>query len=298
MTPLSRALDSLHGLSVGDAFGDQFFGIQDKEERIHSHLLSPNRPWRFTDDTNMALSIVAILRARGEIDQDCLAADFGKRYDIRRKYGAAMHRTLWQIDEGRPWREVAGAMFSGSGSFGNGAAMRVAPLGAYFADDLSIVAREAVLASEITHAHPEGIAGGVAVAIGAAIACAYRKQGVTPEPMEFLSQVIEHVPTSDVRNGIHKALSLDVDCSSRHAATILGSGYDISAQDTVPFTLWCASTHLSDYEEAMWYTVGGLGDIDTNCAIVGGIVAGYVGAEGIPKVWLGSREALPKWFTE
>ncbi|MEA5594520.1 ADP-ribosylglycohydrolase family protein [Rivularia sp. UHCC 0363] len=65
-------------------------------------------------------------------------------------------------------------------------------------------------------------------------------------------------------------------------SAILGNGTKVSAQDTVPFTLWCAAQHLDNYEEALWLTVSGLGDRDTNCAIVGGIVSLSTGVESIP----------------
>ena len=63
----------------------------------------------------------------------------------------------------------------------------------------------------------------------------------------------------------------------------------------MPFALWCAARHLDDDEEALGLTVSGLGDRDTTCAIVGGIVACYVGEEGIPVAWLQAREPLPAW---
>ncbi len=66
--------------------------------------------------------------------------------------------------------------------------------------------------------------------------------------------------------------------------------------DTVPFCLWCAAQYLDNYEEAMWATVSALGDRDTTCAIVGGIVACYNGVEGIPPDWLAAREPLPDWI--
>ena len=68
----------------------------------------------------------------------------------------------------------------------------------------------------------------------------------------------------------------------------LGTGHDISAQDTCPFALWCAGGHLDSYEEALWLTVSGLGDRDTTCAMVGGIVALSAGVDSIPG-GLGSR---------
>jgi ADP-ribosylglycohydrolase len=63
----------------------------------------------------------------------------------------------------------------------------------------------------------------------------------------------------------------------------------------VPFVLWCAGEYLSDFEKAMWNTVSGLGDRDTTCAMVGGIVACYTGPEAIPIEWIKRREPLPEW---
>ncbi len=70
-------------------------------------------------------------------------------------------------------------------------------------------------------------------------------------------------------------------------------GSRISAPDTVPICLWLAARHLHDFREALWATVSISGDLDTNCAIVGGIVALSVGIEGIPAEWLSAREVIP-----
>ena len=68
------------------------------------------------------------------------------------------------------------------------------------------------------------------------------------------------------------------------------------AQDTVPFTLWVAATHLADYPSAVLACVEAGGDVDTTAAIVGGIVASYTGKAGIPPAWLANREPLPHWL--
>ena len=81
----------------------------------------------------------------------------------------------------------------------------------------------------------------------------------------------------------------------RDAARQLGCGYNATAPDTVPFALWCAGQHLDNYEEALWLTASGLGDIDTICAMVGGIVALSAGEESIPAPWRAAREPLPRW---
>jgi ADP-ribosylglycohydrolase len=80
--------------------------------------------------------------------------------------------------------------------------------------------------------------------------------------------------------------------SPEQAAQELGNGCPITSAETVPFALWCAAHYLNDYAEAVWVTVSVGGDIDTNCAIVGGIVALAAGLESIPREWLESREPL------
>lgn len=98
-----------------------------------------------------------------------------------------------------------------------------------------------------------------------------------------------------MRSKLVQARNLSNRTAIESAAATLGSGYHISAQDTVPFALWCAGQYLDDYEEAIWQTMCGLGDIDTTCAMVGGIVALYTGVEGIPSAWQEAREPLPNW---
>ncbi len=292
---LARAQTSLEGLSVGDAFGERFFIHISSLLLLIGQRVLPEPPWRFTDDTQMALSIVAQLRRSGVIDQDKLAKSFGKHYDISRGYGPAMHQLLPLIRSGKKWRTAAHSLFGGQGSFGNGGAMRVAPLGAYFADDLAAVSTYAAQAAEVTHAHPEGSAGAVAVALAAAWACRLRAEAPSIAPADLLDRIAQDVPESQVRTGILSARDFTPAMSIATVAGILGSGSRVTAQDTVPFALWCAAHFMASYTEALWQTVSGLGDRDTNCAIVGGIVAAYVGIDGIPPEWRAAREPLPIW---
>ena len=138
----------------------------------------------------MACSVFSVLARRGEIDQNLLANSFAENPDSGRGYGAGMHRLLNQIRGGEPWREAASSLFNGQGSFGNGSAMRVAPLGAYFADDLDRVAEQAELSSVITHKHPEAVAGAIAVAVSAALAWNCRNLKPAPAPDQFLCSVL------------------------------------------------------------------------------------------------------------
>ena len=297
--PIERARCSLEGLSVGDAFGETFFVNPDVVEGLIEERALAARTWTYTDDTLMAMSVFSVLRQRGFIDQPTLARSFAERYDSTRGYGPAMHRLLWEIKSGEDWAETAGSLFEGQGSFGNGSAMRVAPVGAFFADDLDAVVEQAARSSVITHTHDEAITGAIAVAVAVARAFELRTSTTTPSSSEFLDLVLPYVPESEVCSKIRQARDMSDNASVQFAVSVLGNGVRVSAQDTVPFALWCAAKQLSNYEEALWLTVSGLGDRDTTCAIVGGIVASYTGVEGIPREWLTSRESLPDWpFTE
>lgn len=304
---LARARQSLEGLSVGDAFGERFFlsdefrpGRQyyDPDDRarelIRQRATPFPPPWPYTDDTQMALSLVSVLRRFGCIEQDALAAGFAEHFQAKRSYGCAAFELLMRIRAGQDWRSESRAMFMGQGSFGNGSAMRVAPLGAYFAEDLAQAAEQARRSAEVTHTHAEGIAGAVAVAIAAALASRCEGQG-RPSFEAFLDNVVEWTPKSEVQRRLEKARHLGADAAPEKVAAKVGSGEEVSAQDTVPFCIWCSAVHLDNYEDALWATVAGLGDRDTTCAIVGGIVVMYTGVEAIPRAWRESREALPEW---
>ena len=291
---LARAYQSLQGLHCGDAFGERFFVPGELAPSLIDQRAIPAAPWLFTDDTLMAVSIVSNLEEHKKVDQDSLAMSFAQNYDSNRGYGPAMHGLLKRIaQKTSSWKEEAQALFEGQGSFGNGSAMRVAPLGAYFADDLEMTVEQAEMSAVTTHCHEEAVAGAVAVALATALAYRYGKASQRPKAAEFLRQVYERVPTSEVSRGLQRALDLRSDTPVSTAAAILGNGSLVTAQDTVPFALWSAACHLDNYQEALWATVSGLGDRDTTCAIVGGIVVMWTGVQDIPKEWLTYREPIP-----
>lgn len=290
------ARHSLEGLSIADALGQTFFH-REAEAAIAARRL-PVAPWLWTDDTHMAMSVVEVLGQHGCIDRDALASAFARRHteDPMRGYGAGARRILQAIAAGTPWQQAAGSAFDGCGSMGNGAAMRAAPIGAFFADDLARVAAEARASAAPTHAHAEGQAGAIAVAIAAALATRRSAGERLRDGTELLRQTAEHTPAGAVRDGILKALELGLDGTIAAAAAVLGNGAEVLAPDTVPFALWCAARHLDDYEAAIWSTVAGLGDRDTTCAIVGSIVVMRAGPTSIPASWRAAREPLGNGF--
>ena len=135
---LERMQLSLDGLGLGDALGQMLsYQSADAPRWLAENKLPPG-PWCHTDDTEMAISIVAVLKLHGEIDQDALAEHFARRFqrDPDRGYGSMTRLQLQEINVGKKWQDTANSAFGGRGSMGNGGAMRVAPLGAYFANSL------------------------------------------------------------------------------------------------------------------------------------------------------------------
>jgi ADP-ribosylglycohydrolase len=288
--PLDRARGSLLGLAVGDAFGESLLDDPRVGQRIAKRLIAMRRPWRWTDDTAMAIAIVEQLARAGTIDPDALAAAFAARWQREpgRGYGLGAATILQRVVAGAAWRDEAQRLFAGRGSWGNGAAMRAAPIGAYFAPYLERVRMEALLSAAPTHAHPDGAAGAVAVAIAAALATL----GTARDAV--IAEVARHTPAGPIRERLLRADRLGLDCEVQLAGEELGTGLEISALDTVPFCVWVAARHLDPYEEAIWAATAQLGDRDTVGAIVGGIVACATGVTGIPLLWREATEALPQ----
>jgi ADP-ribosylglycohydrolase len=152
---------------VGDAFGSSIF-LADNPNFLRRPRPLPTAPWRYTDDSVMAMGIVEVLQKHVRIDQDELASIFGRRYwaDTNRGYGPNIGTIFEAIRRGVPWPTAATAPVRSQrsagllaqlaswlglqpkpamshGSLGNGGAMRVAPVGGYFADDMAAVVGQA-----------------------------------------------------------------------------------------------------------------------------------------------------------
>jgi ADP-ribosylglycohydrolase len=148
------------------------------------------------------------------------------------------------------------------GSYGNGAAMRAAPIGGFFGCDPARAAAEAQLAA-----------------------------GRDLVGRELIRETLPYVPAGETSVPI--AMSLDIPAEEIETAVrVPGAGWQVSAQDAVPFCLWCAAHSLFDFEGAMWRTVAGMGDRDTTCAIEGGMVV--LSSRQVPTAWVAHHEPLSR----
>ena len=290
---LCLAREVLEGLATGDALGEACSYSYHNVRGALSGDVARLGSIRYTDDTEMASAVLEVLIRLGGIDEDVLAWQFRRRYrrDSERGYGKMTRRWLEKTLAGEDWRTVTSLAFGG-GSYGNGSAMRVAPVGAWFCHDLTRVVSAATASAVVTHAHPEGIAGAVAVALAVAVAAESRGLPAATASASIYRAVLNQVKDGRTASGIAAAQDLGPEVPVRQAISNLGNGSEVTCMDTVPFCLWNACRCLSDYREAIVSTIEAGGDCDTNAAIVGAIVAAYTGIAGIPPDWLAAREPL------
>ncbi|MGX2994114.1 ADP-ribosylglycohydrolase family protein [Streptomyces sp. JNUCC 64] len=287
---LARALASLRGLSVGDALGSRF--LVPAHYPLLGRRVLPEGDWRWTGDTEMACSVVAVLAAHGRIDQDALAASFAARQHPDRGYGPVVNRLLAGLRDGGDWRELASALFNGQGTWGSGAATRAAPIGAWYADDPEQATHQAEISAYPTHQHREAVVGAMAVAAAAALVASPAGR---PTPEALLDGVLALIPRSAVEAGLRRARDMLDYGDPGTVAAVLGRGRRTGAHDTVPFALWAAARGLGDYPRAFWETVRVGGDTDTTCAIVGGVVAVSGDSGAPPGEWRDRTDPLPSW---
>src|SRR4051812_2243027 len=151
----------LLGLAIGDALGGLFEAqsadaIRARFPTADRLIAYPQEEIWYTDDTQMAIGVAEALVERGEVDEVVLCRAFVANYVPSRGYGRGARAVLDAMEDGRDYRRVAEEHFPG-GSFGNGAAMRIAPVGLLFRDEPRQLWEQARRSALPTHRHPLGV---------------------------------------------------------------------------------------------------------------------------------------------
>ena len=280
-----RAAGALLGTFVGDALGMPFEG--------RNHRTIPTEPeledarlgrGTYTDDTQMMIALAASLLACDGVDAEHLAAAFLAAYDPDRGYGRGTVEVfdLWR--SGVPVAEAATRPFRGTGSRGNGAAMRIAPVGVRFAFDRDRLVHEAAASARVTHAHPVGVDAAVvqAAAVGAAMV-----------GEDHLDVALEVAATDELRTALDQAATLARagDTSPAQVHRAIGSSSD--ACTSVAASL-CSAALYAGFEDAVRAAVRMGGDTDTTAAMTGAVVGAREGVGAIPSRWLAALEDGPQ----
>lgn len=278
-TPFDRRLGALLGTFVGDALGMPFEGAPPlaAPEPLDMRSARLGRG-TYTDDTETMIGLLEVLVEQGECDEEALARRFLEGHDPARGYGRGTLAVFELWRRGVSVEGAAGQVFAG-GSFGNGAAMRIAPVAAHHAEDSDALAREAARSARVTHAHPLGVEGAVAQAF--AIAAAVRDE----EPLAA-AIAVSALPT--LRARLERARTgLDEGWPPERVAAELGNV--VAAHESVPAAV-LAGTAAPSFEDACTFAVRIGGDADTIAAMAGAIAGARFGASAIPERWLAGLE--------
>lgn len=266
-----RAAGCILGLALGDALGAAREGSEPGPFRWEGEV-----PLHYTDDTEMTIGLVEALLENPSIDQDYLAARFASNYTSWRGYGPGTRLALSLVKNGTPWREAARRKHP-MGSFGNGAAMRAAPVGPLFAGDVAAIRDRSERQAEVTHLHPLGKEGAVVVAFAAA--AAFR------DPPIFGNQLLERLAAFTVDASFRAKFEAALACLSRphdRDRVIRELGNRVDALDSAPTAIYLFARYSDDYESAVAAAIELGGDTDTIAAMTGAIVGARVGASNLP----------------
>ena len=278
----------LLGLAIGDALGGRFEAqsAENIRRRFPSveHLINyvTDDSW-YTDDTQMAIGVSEVLANHGEILEEHLCRAFVENYDPSRGYGLGARRVLNAMEAGRDHKAVAARHFPG-GSYGNGAAMRVAPIGIYFRNYPDIVLQQSRLSAIPTHVHPFGIEG--AQLIAAAVAEASRIDEFDRD--SFFANLLYRCESSEFRSKMTMASTII------NASDLPQLGNGIEALESVPTAIACFALSPNSYSQTIANAIFLGGDTDTIAAMSGAISGAMLGMAGIPESLLEHLEETPK----
>ncbi len=283
------------GSFVGDALGmpvegfgpgriEALYGRLDR--MVHGRLPAGS----YTDDTQMMVAILEALVEERGFSPQAVAMRFVANFDPARGYGGRIAGVMSRLAGGTSWRDA------GTDSFGNGAAMRIAPIGLFFFNDLDALTRAAKECSIITHRHPEGVAGGVAQALGVALALRAGISGEKPVPEDFLGTIARHIGELD-EGFAHRLVGLsDLDRGNLKAGIRELFRCSVKAVDAVPPALACF-LYTDSFKDALVAAVGLGGDTDTIGAMTGALAGAFYGKKAIPRDWLDALEEGAKGKT-
>ncbi|QEL18220.1 ADP-ribosylglycohydrolase family protein [Limnoglobus roseus] len=267
----------LIGLAVADALGAPYEGLTSDDIFYRfgagTHVVTnpDGDTLYYTDDTEMMIGLAETLVSEGHVDGEKLIAAFVANYHPDRGYGRGARQILETAATGGDWREVARTIFPG-GSLGNGAAMRVAPVGLLFHDSPEQVWEQAKQSALPTHQHPVGIEG--AQLLAHAVSLAVQLSEI--QRKHFLTALLDRVETESFQWAIRSALKI------KRGDSISGLGSTLHADRSVVTAIVCFVDSPDDYAFAVGRAISLGDDTDTVAAMAGCLVGAFAGIQAIP----------------
>ena len=290
-----RCIGCLLGTACGDILGAGVEGWPASEIReafgeVRDFSHSDRGFGCYTDDTQMTVALATSLVECGRVDAEHVSGKYAEFYQGWRGYGGAAHRVMQVLREGADYRGTGRLQFP-DGSFGNGGAMRIAPVGLAYRHAAPEVLYQAVEDALVcTHVHPEAIDGAFIQAKTVAMAA-------TTDPMDFDPQQVlgelHEASRTDIVQAKLEALSAGLREDDNDVFVIARVGNGIRASEAVAAASWAFLKYGETPEECIVRAVGFGGDTDTISAMAGALVGALHGASWIPARWHDNIENGP-----
>jgi poly(ADP-ribose) glycohydrolase ARH3 len=247
----------------------------------------------YTDDTNSTLALATSLVQKQFLDPKHAAESYSTFYfDTKplRGYPNSAIAVLKSIKEGMDYKET-GTMIFPDGSFANGGAMRISPIGLTFRNASDEVLYEACkLAIISSHVHPEAVDGAFIIAKCVAWGIQFDPKKDLDE-IQFLNEMKSASKTSSMKGNIEILIdSFSKNLDDEKVLLMVSEDFQIKAVDAVSVVLWTFVKYWKNPEDALIKIIGFGGDTDTTASILGGILGAIHGTYWIPHRWFDNIE--------
>lgn len=275
------------GSALGDAIGELAFRCPEKARLLE--LLNRLEELSYTDDTAMAIGLAQSILEKGGIDQQHLGDTFSHNYrrEPWRGYGPGPPMIFSMVSTSEiSYIDAAQSLFGGGGSLGNGAAMRIAPVGLFFYNSETLY-DESCASAQVTHTHPVGKDGAAVQALAVAQAVQLQPQNAFPLEL-FIQKLVDFARTPEIRKKMELVNTLIAgDTPPDTASDSLGRS--VAVDESMPFAIYCFLRHPTSFEDCLFCAILNGGDRDTLGAMACAISGAFLGIDAIPGSW---REKL------
>lgn len=287
-----KFLGGLIGSALGDSIGQLAFNHSNSEALKQD--IKQCSVLRYTDDTAMALGIAeSLIINQGKIISEHLGKTFHENYlrEPDRGYAIGPPSIFSMVEnQNLTYLQAASRLFDRRGSFGNGASMRIIPVGLFFFDS-EYLYEEATKSAIVTHTHPLGVDGAAVLAKGISMVVPLipEEQDKSQNWDYFIFQLQKFAKTVDFKDKMRMVKELSKKGESlKNASFILGA--DITAQRSVPFAIYSFIKNPYSFEECLLDSILISEDRDTIGAMVGGLLGSFLGIHKIPSTWRNKLE--------
>jgi poly(ADP-ribose) glycohydrolase ARH3 len=278
---LSKFTGCLLGVAIGDSLGARREGSAGSRSEVTD--LAP----RYTEDTAMTLGVAASLAEQKEFHYWHMAGRLIWNYEQEpwRRYGHTLTRVFRMMRSGMMGFGMLDRDLYPDGSYGNGAAMRVAPVGLLYHDDPRALRDAAYHCASITHSHVLGLEGAILQACAVALAVLTKRGELNST--EFLGALRMITTAEPYQEKLRTIIGFLAERPGpEQVIAALGNGE--SSLDSVPTAIY-SFLAAPDFRNAVLSAVSLGGDADTIGSMTGAIAGACYGVEGIPSQW---RETL------